>query len=401
MTILADLLALLACLGLVQCLMGVIVVRRFAARSDNRRPLEFPPVTILKPLCGDEPLLEEALVSCFQQDYPEFQIVFGIQDPKDPALAILRRVQDRFPNRDIAVVIDPTPHGPNRKVANLINMLPSAKHEVLVISDSDLHLPLNYLERLVAALEKPGTGLVTSLYIGLPPMKKGWAARMGSTQITHGFLPGVLLSRALGREDCLGSTAMLRRDTLERTGGLRALVQLLAEDNVLGQRVRNLGLSVALADTVPSATVPEPSLRTLWQHEIRWTSTIRALAPVSLCGSTLQYPLFWAMLALALSGGTQWTLTLFAAAWAVRATATAMIDTALRPMVGRPAFATPFWMLPLRDVLSIAEIATSFGVDEVVWRGHKMGTNSDARILPMPGLANMDPAVPEISSAGG
>jgi ceramide glucosyltransferase len=403
-TIIADLVALLACLGLVQCLLGVIVVRRFAGRRDTAPPRDFPPITILRPLCGDEPLLEEALISCFRQDYPDFQIIFGIQDPNDPALAVLRRVRDCFPERDVAIVVDPTPHGSNRKVANLINMLPSAKHDVLVISDSDLHLPPDYLERLVSALEQPGTGLVTSLYIGLPPTKKGWVSRMGSTQITHGFLPGVLLSRALGREDCLGSTAMFRRDTLERTGGLRALAQLLAEDNVLGQRVRNLGLSVALADTVPSATVPEPTLHALWQHEIRWTSTIRALAPVSLCGSTLQYPLFWALLALAASGAATWAAILFVAAWAVRVVSAGIIDTALRPMVGRPAFATPFWMPPLRDILSIAEIATSFGVSEVVWRGHRLGTNSDSRLLPMPSLAGMtplvEPAVPEISSAG-
>ena len=359
---------------------------------------------MLRPLCGDEPLLEEALVSCFAQAYPDFQIVFGIQDPEDPALAILRRVQVRFPDRDVAVIVDPTPHGPNRKVANLINMLPSAKHEVVVISDSDLHLPPDYLERLVAALEQPGTGLVTSLYIGLPPAATAWVSRLGSTQITHGFLPGVLLSRALGREDCLGSTAMLRRDTLEQIGGLRGLVQLLAEDNVMGQRVRNLGLSVALADTIPSATVPEPTLRSLWQHEIRWTSTIRALAPVSLSGSALQYPLFWALLAVLASGAAAPALILFGTAWAIRAIATRMIDTALRPLVGRPAFATPVWMLPLRDFLTIAEIATSFGVDEVIWRGHKMGTNSDARLLPVPSLAGITPlvetSVPEISSAG-
>ncbi len=399
----ADFTASLACLGILQCLVGVLVVRRFALQGNGEPPTAFPPITILKPLCGDEPLLEEALASCFMQDYPDFQIVFGIQDPKDPALTVLRRMQARFSDRDIAVVIDPTPHGPNRKVANLINMLPSAKHEVLVISDSDLHLPPTYLQRLVSALEQPGTGLVTSLYIGLPPQRKGWAARMGSTQISHSFLPGVLLSRALGREDCLGSTAMLRRDVLERTGGLRALVQLLAEDNVLGQRVRNLGLSVALAETVPSATVPEPTLRALWQHEIRWTSTIRALAPVSLCGSTLQYPLFWALLAVIFSGGAVWALSLFAAGWAVRVVATWMIDAALKPLVGRPAFATPFWMLPLRDILSIAEIAASFGVSEVVWRGHKMGTYSDARLIPAPALAGInqlaEPAVTEISSA--
>lgn len=400
MTIFAEVMAMLAGLGVLQCLIGVVVARRFAARNAGKPPLAFPPVTVLKPCCGDEPLLEEALISCFQQDYPDFQIVFGIQDPNDPALKVLHRLRDRFPERDVAIVVDPTQHGPNRKVGNLINMLPCAKHEILVISDSDLHLPRNYLDRLVSALEQPGTGLVTSLYIGLPPSRQSWVSRLGSTQITHGFLPGVLLSRALGREDCLGSTAMMRRDTLERTGGLRALVQLLAEDNVLGQRVRGLGLSVALADTIPSATVPEPTLRALWQHEIRWTSTIRALAPVSLCGSTLQYPLFWALLALVISGAAAWAAVLFMAVWAIRAVAVAMIDSALRPLVGRPSYPTPLWMLPIRDLLTIAEIAACFGVDEVVWRGHRMGTNSDARIVPAPALALEQP-VPEIGSISG
>src|SRR5271156_2814343 len=145
MIFIADLMATLACVGLLQCLAGIIVVRRFAnARGWGALPADPPPVTILKPLCGDEPLLEEALVSCFQQNYPGFQIVFGIQNPKDPALAAVQRLRERFPARDVAVVVDPTPHGPNRKVANLINMLPSARHEILVISDSDLHLPPDY-----------------------------------------------------------------------------------------------------------------------------------------------------------------------------------------------------------------------------------------------------------------
>ena len=319
MTFVTDLMAFLACLGLLQCLAGVWAARRFAgARGQGVLPADPPPVTILKPLCGDEPLLEEALTSCFAQDYPAFQIGFGIQNPNDPALEVLERVRRRFPDRDIAVVVDPTPHGPNRKVANLINMLPSAKHDVVVISDSDLHLPRNYLERLVVTLERPGTGLVTSLYIGVPPADRGWAAKMGSTQINHCFLPGVLLSRALGREDCLGSTAILTKETLERTGGFQALVQLLAEDNVMGQRVKALGLRVGLADTIPTATVPEPNLRALWEHEIRWTSTIRALAPVSLCGSTLQYPLFWALLAVLAGMGAAWSLVLFVAAWICR-----------------------------------------------------------------------------------
>jgi ceramide glucosyltransferase len=146
--------------------------------------------------------------------------------------------------------------------------------------------------------------------------------------------------------------------------------------------------------------VPEPTLRALWQHEIRWTSTIRALAPVSLCGSTLQYPLFWALLALVISGAAAWAAVLFMAVWAIRAVAVAMIDSALRPLVGRPSYPTPLWMLPIRDLLTIAEIAACFGVDEVVWRGHRMGTNSDARIVPAPALALEQP-VPEIGSISG
>jgi ceramide glucosyltransferase len=379
MTALADLFAALAALGALQCLAGLIAVWFFAARS-NEMARNLPPVTVLKPLCGDEPFLDEALASCCLQDYPSFQIVFGVQDSADPAIDAVRRLQSRFPDRDISLVIDSTPHGPNRKVGNLINMLPSAKHDILVISDSDLHLSPNYLERLVAQLEKPGTGLVTTLYVGFAAVRRSWAARLGATQITHGFLPGVLLSRALGRQDCLGSTAMFTRNTLARIGGLFALVELLAEDNVMGQRVLALGLSVRLASIVPAATVPEADFRSMWRHEIRWTRTISKLAPVAIAASSIQYPLFWALAAVCLSGGAPWAVSLFAVTWIVRAVTTRGIDFALKPLVGRPVLPTPFWLLPVRDILTVVEIAFSYWVGEVMWRGHKIGANCSAKM---------------------
>ena len=126
------------------------------------------PVTVLKPLHGDEPLLEEALTSVCRQVYPALQVVFGVQDAADTALPVVRRLQARFPDCDIAVVVDPRGHGPNRKVANLINMLPAAKHDVLVIADADMHVAPDWLHRLVAALEEPGVGLVTTVYTGVP-----------------------------------------------------------------------------------------------------------------------------------------------------------------------------------------------------------------------------------------
>ncbi len=373
--------ALLACLGLLQCFAGWIAVRRFAA-SPRPQLQRHPPVTLLRPLCGDEPLLEEALVSCCRQAYPAFQIVFGVQDPSDAALAVLERVRARFPDCDIAVVVDSAAHGPNRKISNLINMLPSARHQVLVISDSDLQLSPDYLERLLVELEKPGTGLVTALYAGFPPPEHGWLLRLGATQINHNFLPSVLMSRMLGRQDSLGSTVMLRRDTLDQAGGFGALVNLLAEDNVLGQSVRNLGMRVGLADTVAMATVPESSFRALWLHELRWTRTIRAVAPLSLAGSTIQYPLFWASIAAVLSGGALWSVALFLAGWMVRAISAREIERALRHRIGRPMVRVPVWLLPLRDVLSVAEVGTSYWIDDVVWRGHMLDANGRAPRAP-------------------
>jgi len=381
MTVLAGVVAVFAILGMVQCVAGWFAVLRFTAPPSSR-PQAYPPISILKPLYGAEPLLEEALASCFNQAYPDFQIVFGLHHSSDPALAVVERLRLRFPDTEIAIVIDPTLHGRNRKVSNLINMLAAARHELLVISDSDLHVQPDYLERLVAALEVPDTGLVTSAYVGLPPDGLGWKVRLGATQISHNFLPGVLLSRALGRQDCLGSTAMIYRDTLERSGGLHGLAHLLAEDNVLGQQVVELGLSVGLADTVVAATVPEATLSAVWHHELRWARTIRASAPVGLAASTLQYPIFWATAAWVLSGGEAWSLGLIAASWLVRAAAVIGIDGALRRKTGVRTRLSTVFLLPLRDLLSILEIGASYCVDDVVWRGHKIDATGIA-VLPL------------------
>ena len=166
------------------------------------------------------------------RDYPRFQIVFGLQDATDPALHVLRRLCARFPAVDIKVVIDPTQHGINRKVSNLINMYPHAAHDLIVIADSDIHAPSGYLADLAAELARPGVGLVTTLYTGLQATGTV-AARLGAAQINHSFLPGALLARSLGRQDCLGATMALRRQTLEAVGGLHALVHHLADDAVL------------------------------------------------------------------------------------------------------------------------------------------------------------------------
>jgi ceramide glucosyltransferase len=197
----------------------------------------------------------------------------------------------------------------------------------------------------------------------------------GTTQITHGFLPGALMSRAIGRQDCLGATMCLRRRDLVRCGGLRSLVDHLADDNMLGRRIAGLGLQIAMADTVPLTTIPEERADALFRHELRWARTIRALEPAAFAASVLQYPLAWALLTILLAGGAPWAVLLFIAAWLVRGVAGMAVDRALAPhwdgeagAVG--AFECPVWLLPARDLLSIAVMIASYGGRHVHWRGH-------------------------------
>ncbi len=370
---LAGLTTLLAVAGMGQAVAGWRSVRRFAA-DPGLGVGEQPPVTLLKPLRGDEPLLEAALTSVCAQEYPAFQIVFGVQHPADAAIGVVRRLQERFPQVDIELVINPTQHGPNRKIGNLINMFPAAKHDLLVIADSDLHCAPDYISRVVAEFAAPGVGLVTTLYAGLAA-NRSIAGAFGATAINHGFLPGALMSRDLGRQDCLGATMALRRETLAAIGGLHALVDHLADDNVLGRLVRSLCLSIRLAATVPATTVPESNFQALWRHELRWSRTILSLVPVEFALSSIQFPLFWAACAWVISGAT-WASVLFAASWAIRAACVRGIDCNLGLVKQARATAGSAWLLPARDFLSIFTILASYMSDRVEWRGEMMHTRA-------------------------
>ena len=375
--------------GALQAVAGLLAVRLFARRArpqQNQQPHAAPPVSILKPICGEEVLLEEAIASFCTQDYGgPVQLLIGAQDPHDPALAVARRVKARFPDMDIAIVVNTAWHGCNRKIANLMNMMPFAKHDVLVLADSDLHVRQDYLNAVVQTLEQPGCGLVTTA-CGAEPAARGVTPLLGVAHITHSFLPGALLGAAVGRQDCLGGTMALRRVTLAQVGGLAALVNYLADDNVLGTLVRHLGLSVRIAPTLPVVVVQERRLKALWQHELRWARTIGAMAPIVFAGSVLQFPVFWAVVALAVSGGAAWAITCFLAAWGVRAAVAWGIDHSVRTLRARPAPAAPLWLLPLRDFLSVAVLLASFWNDEVVWRGHVMRADRGPVAPPEPAI---------------
>jgi ceramide glucosyltransferase len=375
--------AVLASIGLAQAMVASRLVVSFVRASVNEPDIR-PPVTVLKPLHGDEPLLESALTTLCRQNYPQLQLVFGVRDKADAATEVVRQLREQFPDVDMTLVADPTRHGVNPKINNLINMMQAARHDVLVIADSDVHVRPDYLERLVAALEQPGVGLVTTLYAGLPLLPATLPGRLGAMQITSCFLPGALLSRAIGRQDCLGATMCLRREDLERIGGFHALVDHLADDNVLGRRIVGLGFRVVLAQTVPLTTVPETGFLALFQHELRWARTIRALEPIGFAASIAQYPLAWCLLTIALAGGALWSIGVFMIVWALRALAALAVDRVLASQWGRNrtigrqrrndesglAFSCPVWLLPLRDIMSVAVMLASYGGRHVVWRGY-------------------------------
>ena len=359
---------LLALVGIAQCLAGWWAVRRFTRAAAPPEPTTLPSVLLLKPLHGDELLLEQALASACTQDYPSLRIVCGVQSPTDPAIAVVERLQQRFPDRNITLVIDPTPHGQNHKIANLINMLAATPapgpDEIVVIADSDIHAAPDWLRQVVATLAQPGTGLVTTLYTGLAA-RVGVVEWLGCTALTHTFLPGALLARAIGRQDCLGATMALRAETLTAIGGLPALSNHLADDNELGRLVQAKGLAVALAATIPATTVAEARFADLLSHELRWARTIRALVPAAFALSAIQYPIAWSLLALALSG-QDWAAALLALAWAARLMAGRGIDKALGQARATPL---PAALLPLRDVLSLGLVVAAYTGSRVRWRG--------------------------------
>ncbi len=363
--------AALTLAGFVQAVAGWLAVRHF--RATPARTAARPPVTLLKPLHGNEPMLEEALASFCAQDYPVMQIVFGVQDASDAAIAVVNRLRRRFPAMDMELVIDPTPHGTNRKVANLINMFPSARYNLLVISDSDMHAPPDHLARVVDALAVPGTGLVTTLYTGLPA-RPGLAGLLGSAYITQSFAAGALMARWLGRQDCMGATMALTRETLMRVGGFPALSPFVADDAVLGMKIRALGQRATLAASVPATTVGEPTLAALFRHELRWARTIRAIEPLGFAVSVIQFPAFWALLTVMLTGGTLWATLLWLLAVGVRGAFGVRIERAMG------AVRTPLWLPALRDVMSMAVLLASYLGDEVAWRGHVLSTDGDTHL---------------------
>ena len=373
MVLVAIPLLLLALAGIGYTIWAAILVARFE-RAAEPPPVAAEPVTLLKPLHGAEPLLEANLRSFLAQEWDApIEMVAGVQRADDPAIAVAQALGAR-------AVIDPTVHGANAKIGNLINMMPSARHDLIVLSDSDMAAPRDYLARVAAALAQPEVGAVSLLYRGRGDA--GFWSSLAGMAISYNFLPSVLVARSVGaHEPCMGSTIALRRATLERIGGFAAFADTLADDAAIGAAINALGLHIACPRLIVAHGCTETSLSAVLRHELRWAATVRGVDPRGYMGLGVTFPVAWAILALPFAPLP--ALGMLAGALAARLLLVSEVDR----LAGTKSGARR-WLV-VRDGLSFIVFMTSFFVRSVDWRGARLNMEADRRTIRSQGVETL------------
>ena len=366
-----------ACLGVAAGYASIVAVAALIWRMRERQSgsLPRPPITLLKPLCGAEPDLYEHLRTFFRQDYAQFQIVFGVCDAGDPACAVVEKLAAEFPSVPIDLVIDPRLHGNNLKISNLINMLPSARHDFIVMADSDAFVESDYLAAVTAPLQDPAVGLVTCIYRGIPTGSL-WS-RLGAMYINEWYVPSVMLAWLFGHEGYVsGQTVCLRRDTLQAIGGLQTLADHLADDYRLGELVRGLGQRIVLSPYLVRGVHHEPNLDSLTRHELRWMRTIHVLQPLAFRMIFLTFSL--PLAAVGIAGAAAGSALSAGALGLFGLTAAARLLLHFAHRLGDDRAATSdLWLLPLRDFLIGWVWFRSFFTSHVTWRGNEFAVDAD------------------------
>jgi len=367
----------LGLMGGFYALYAAYAVSRFFTSSSSRRRTSSPTISILKPLKNAEPGLRQALESFCRQDYDgPVQIVCGVLDRNDPAIEVVQTLQAERPELDLVLVIDDTAGGANLKISNLIHIARAARHDVLVVSDCDISVPSDYLSRVVAALEQPGIGVATSLYVGQG--RRGLWSQLSAMGINYQFLPNVAVGYSLGlAEPCMGSTIALTTQTLARIGGFESLRDHLADDFQLGRAVCALGEHIALPPMVVGHGCDEKDAGELISHELRWNRTIRLIDGAGYFGSIITHAFPLALIGAALGGFSEVSLALVVAILISRLILKLRIDAVTGAKAGS------LWLVPVRDVLSFAIFLASLTGSTVTWRGIRYRVGSDGILSPL------------------
>lgn len=369
---LGDICLLGAIVGCVFTLVACACVLSFPVERGEQ-PATAPSVTILKPLHDAEPGLPARLAAFCRQDYgAPIQVLCGTQDQASPAVAMVQAMEADFPANGIELIVEPRSHGVNRKVSNLINIVPRARYDTLVLSDSDIVVGPRYLRALTALLASPRVGAVTCLYHGIGGT--GLWTRLSALAINSQFLPHAITAVSLGlAKPCCGATIALRRSTLDRIGGFGVLADVLADDHAIGIAVRAAGYDVVTAPFLVGHGCFEGSVRELIRQQIRVARTIKSIDPVAYVGTIVTHP--WPLALFALLSGSP-------AAALVAATVLLSRVTLCRCVEWR--FDLPrqnYWLIPLQDLVAFGVYVTSFFGATVHWRGADYRVTADGTLL--------------------
>jgi ceramide glucosyltransferase len=360
-----------AAAGLLCCTGFLVLVITAAIRFRRRAPLPIaatlPPVTLLKPLCGLEPDLESHLQSFFQQDYPRFEIVFGTRDAHDPALAVARALQERYPQVPVKFVFSGEPDRPNAKVCSLEKMVPTASFNYLVISDSDVRVTPDYIQQVIQPLLDPQVGLVNCLYRGVPT--GGLWSRLEALGMSVEMTSGVLVAELLeGMRFALGPTMAIRGEVLEAIGGVATLADYCADDFVLGEKVFQLGRTVVMSSHVIDHVVINRGFTDSMAHQIRWMKSTRFSRPKGHVGTCLTFAMPFGLLgALAGIAAHRPIVGLGLLAFAVANRMILSLAAGWGAVQDRRAL-RDCWLYPVRDFMGFCFWVASFLGDTIVWR---------------------------------
>lgn len=351
------------------CLWSAWAFARQSKESHDSFPAQaFPPISILKPLKGIDPEIYESFRSHCGQDYPEFEIIFGVSDSNDPAVASVERLKREFPDRAISLIVCRQILGPNVKVSNLEQMVRAARYDLLIVNDSDIRVESDYLRRVAGPFTHADVGMVTCLYRGVAAPTIG--SRLEALGISTDFGAGVLIAQQLegGLRFGLGSTLAFRRADLVQIGSFKALVDFLADDYELGKRIAGLNKRVVLSDVVVETHLPAYNMGGFISHQLRWFRGVRDARKAGYIGLVTTFGVLWALLACIFSGFASWSWAALAIVLALRISLAVVMCKSVLHDTGS---LRSLWLLPLRDLIAVGVWLVSFTGHTVTWRGER------------------------------
>jgi ceramide glucosyltransferase len=359
-------------------LLSIVAARRFFASPKSEASSELPAVSIMIPLHGADFKAGENYALLCRQNYPRFQIVFGVRDTADTSIPIVEQLIRDFPDADIELVVSPEVMGTNLKVSNLENMLRRVKHERIVIVDSDIRVGPDYLRTIMQELSEKNVGLVTCMYRAAEA--PDFAAKLEALAITAEFQPGVLMARMIeGVKFALGSTMATTRAQLESIGGFRALKDYLADDFMLGHLIAANGSEVRLSRAVVETAMAPVGFARMMRHQLRWSRSTRRSRPAGYFGLIFTYGTALALINAAVARGSVFSLALLAFTLIARM---AMGWTIGVGYLGDRILKRYFYLLPARDLLSFIIWCVSWFGRKVEWRGRVFEVGKDGKMTP-------------------